>query len=306
MRAQRHSDRPAPHEGYIPVDHAALWYRDIGQGQPIIVLHGGPDFDCNYLLPEMDRLSDGFRLIYYDQRGRGRSARNVQPEDVSMQSDVDDIEQVRRHVALETVAILGHSWGGLLGMEYAIRYPDSVSHLILINTAFASYDDWVLFQQERRRRWATDIERMKRLSSTAVFQEGDPDTVAAYYRIHFSATLRQTEHLDAMVSRLRESFTKESILKSREIEERLMHDTCLRSDYDLLPKLQQLNIPTLVIHGEHDFIPVQCASRIAQAIPEAHFVLLPACGHFSYLECPDEVRHEIDAFFDRSGDLGSE
>jgi len=68
------SDQPAPLDGYLPVENARLYYRAIGQGQPILLLHGGPDFDHNYFLPDMDRLSDSFRLIYYDQRGRGKSS----------------------------------------------------------------------------------------------------------------------------------------------------------------------------------------------------------------------------------------
>lgn len=63
-----------PREGRISVGKTSLFYREIGQGQPIIVIHGGPDFDHSYLLPDLDRLADSFRLIYYDQRGRGRSA----------------------------------------------------------------------------------------------------------------------------------------------------------------------------------------------------------------------------------------
>ena len=61
-------------ETQLKVDGTALYVRAIGNGQPIIVLHGGPDFDHSYLLPDLDRLKDRFRLIYYDQRGRGRSA----------------------------------------------------------------------------------------------------------------------------------------------------------------------------------------------------------------------------------------
>jgi proline iminopeptidase len=60
-------DFPSPRDGYIPVGNAALYYREAGEGQPVLVLHGGPDFDHTYLLPDMDRLSDSFRLIYYDQ-----------------------------------------------------------------------------------------------------------------------------------------------------------------------------------------------------------------------------------------------
>ena len=75
-----------PHESRIPVGGAELYSREIGQGTAIIVLHGGPDFDHSYLLPELDRLSDSYRLIYYDQRGRGRSADGVKPEDVTLAS----------------------------------------------------------------------------------------------------------------------------------------------------------------------------------------------------------------------------
>jgi proline iminopeptidase len=86
-----------------------LFCRDVGEGHPIVVLHGGPEFDHAYFLPELDRLADSFRLIYYDQRGRGRSAVGVRPEDVSIRSEIDDLECVRSHLGLESVAVLGHS-----------------------------------------------------------------------------------------------------------------------------------------------------------------------------------------------------
>src|ERR1700750_2267736 len=88
------TQKAAPTELHIPVGNAAeLYSREIGKGPAIIVLHGGPDFDKSYLVPEMDRLSDSFRLIYYDQRGRGRSANHVQPEDVTIASEIADMEK---------------------------------------------------------------------------------------------------------------------------------------------------------------------------------------------------------------------
>ncbi len=297
MCANRQSDPSVPREGYIPVENAALFYREVGHGQPIIILHGGPDFDHTYLLPDMDRLSDSYRLIYYDQRGRGKSADHVQPEDVTMDSDVEDLEGLRAYFELESVAVLGHSWGGLLSMEYAIRHPDRVSHLILMNTAPASHDDYRLFRQDRLERATADVEKLKARSSDSKYQEGDPDTVAAYYRIHFRAALRQPEHLERVITSLRSSFTTEGILKARAIEDRLMNETWLSGEYNLLPRLKRLSIPTLVIHGDYDVVPVECAVHIAQAIPGGRFVLLRECGHFSYLECPDEVRQAIADFF---------
>ncbi len=88
------------------------------------------------------------------------------------------------------------------------------------------------------------------------------------------------------------------ILEARAIEQRLYDQTWLSDAYDLLPQLTGLNVPTLVLHGDLDFIPLESATRIARAIPAARLVVLPTCGHFSFLECPDQVRQAINAFFD--------
>ncbi len=72
-RAYQTQRTATPREARVPVGKVPLYSREIGQGQPIIVLHGGPDFDSSYLLPDLDRLAHSFRLIYYDQRGRGKS-----------------------------------------------------------------------------------------------------------------------------------------------------------------------------------------------------------------------------------------
>lgn len=284
-------------EGYIPVDSAHLYYREKGDGPPIIVLHGGPDFDHHYLLPDLDRLSDSFRLIYYDQRGRGKSATNVRPEDVTIKSEVADLEAVRRYFLLDTFAVLGHSWGGLLAMEYAIRYPGQLSHLILMNTAPASHDDFMLLRLDRRKNAAADVEILRTLATEEGYAEGDPDAVNRYYRVHFRSTLRRPEHMETLMANLGKGFTRDGILKARAVEHRLMEETWLRSDYDLLPQLQRLRVPTLVIHADYDLVPAACAAHVAQAIPGARFILLNECGHFSYIECPDEVRKELLDFF---------
>jgi proline iminopeptidase len=298
-------DGPALREGYARIKSVKLFFRAIGRGRPIVVIHGGPDFDHGYLLPELDSLSDCFYLLYYDQRGRGRSADRVRPEDVNIESEIEDLEGLREYFGLRTMAVLGHSWGGVLAMEYAVRHPNHVSHLILMNTAPASHDDYALFRQDRLNRNAADLGRLRALSSTDKYQEGDLEAEAEYYRVHFQATLRQQEHLEKIIGRLRANFTKESVLKAREIEKRLNNETWLSSEYNLLPKLQPLRIPTLILHGDHDLFPVECVAHIAQAIPGARLVLLRDCGHFAYLERPDEVHKEVTDFLNAPAEQNS-
>jgi proline iminopeptidase len=283
--------------GYVQVDGARLYYRDIGTGRPILVLHGGPDFDHHYLLPEMDRLADSFRLIYYDQRGRGRSAEGVRAEDVSVSSDVGDLDRVRNHLGLEFVALLGHSWGGVLAMEYATRHPERVSRLILMNTAPGSADDCqVLREHLLTLRTNEEIEQMQTIAVDARYLAGDLGVEADYYRIHFRPALRSPELLEDVVGRLRTHFTEETVLLARAIEHRLYDETWRTAGYDLVPKLTALSIPTLVLRGEHDFIPGAVAGRIAEAMPRAQLCELAGCGHFVYLDSPDEVHEHITDF----------
>ena len=116
-RAQQADRNLSPSESRIQVGNTSLYARVIGQGQPVIVLHGGPDFDHSYFLPDLDQLKDAFRLIYYDQRGRGRSAEHVRPEEVSLASDLEDLDKVMQHFQLEAPVLLGHSWGVVLASE---------------------------------------------------------------------------------------------------------------------------------------------------------------------------------------------
>jgi proline iminopeptidase len=289
--------RATPHERRIPVGNATLYAREIGRGQPIIVLHGGPDFDHRYLLPEMDRFSDAFRLIYYDQRGRGRSGDGVNPDDVTMASEVSDLDQVRQHFQLPAAAILGHSWGAVLALEYALKYPERVSHLIIMNPAPASAQDARLLRAAYRQKLGSDLDRLMEVAATAGYREGDPDTVAAYYRIHFKIALHRPADFERVISRLRAGFTRDNILKGRAVEERLVSETWAVETYDLLPRLGGLKIPTLVLYGDAEFIPAEAATHIAHAIPRARMVTFKACGHFSYLECPAAVRKELGDFF---------
>jgi len=279
-------------------DGVQLYVRDIGHGLPIVVVHGGPDFDHEYLVPEMDRLAAAsFHLVYYDQRGRGRSFFGEQPDPITMATEVDDLERVRAWFGFESVVVLGHSWGGLLATEYAISHPQRVSHLVLMNTAPASHADATVLRAElARRRSAEQTARMKELSSDPKFLAGDIQTEAEYYRIHYGTTLRNSAHLASVIGRLRTAFTEQSILAARAIEDGLYEDTWSRSDYDLIPALRLLDIPALIIHGDDDFVPLDVVRRIADAIAGSQLVVIPDCGHFAYLEQPARVDTTIAAF----------
>jgi proline iminopeptidase len=283
--------------GFLPAGSGRLYVREKGAGPPIVVLHGGPDFDSAYLLPELDRLTEWFRVIFYDQLGRGRSAPGVRPDQVSVESELEDLERVRRHAGLESIAVLGHSWGAVLALEYAARHAQRLTHLILMNPAPTSHQDARSFRDHlRRTRPASDADAMQALAASDRFRAGHLDIEREYYRLHYRLTLDRPELLDTLLPRLRANFTPERVLLARAIEQRLYDQTWSSPDYDLFPSMRRLAVPALVLRGEKDLVPVEVAAHVADAITTAQLVTLPRCGHFAYLEAPAAVAQQIRKF----------
>ena len=186
-------------------------------------------------------------------------------------------------------------------MEYALRRPERVTALILIDTAPASHADFVAFLEAlAATRTSAEAERIATLRGDPAYRRGDLEADAAFYRIHFRPALRRPTDVDRVVARLRSTFTPEAVVAARSIEDALYEATWRRDDYDLLPRLRTLAIPTLVVHGELDFIPVGLARHVASAIPDAEFVVLPDCGHFAFLEQPVRVHDAIERFLRRT------
>ena len=263
----------------------------------MIVLHGGPDFDHTYLLPELDRLAQHARLIYYDQRGRGRSADGVRPEDVTLASEMSDLDALRRSIGAESVGLIGHSWGGLLAMEYAARHPDRVTRLMLLNTAPASHADWTSLRERlRSMRAPGEVNRMREIAATSAYRAGDLGAEAAYYRVHFRVAVRDPKLLVTIVARLRIHFDPRRVLIARAIEDRLNEETSKLAGYDLIPRLAAIDTPTLLIHGEDDMIPIDLVGHIADSMPAATISALAGLGHFAFAENPDLVADRITRF----------
>jgi len=247
----------------------------------------------------MDTLIDGHRLIYYDQRGRGKSAAQVRAEDVTLASDVADLDAVREHFGMQSVVLLAHSFGAVLALEYAVRHPTRVARIILLNPAPASASDRQVLAAAYTKQLGPDMDRQNQIRNGSAYQQGDPDAVAARYRIHFEHALVRTSDYEKLMTRMDSAFHrqgKDGILEARAVEDQIYRDTWEKPGYDLMPQLAGLHIPTMVLVSDHDFIPVTIGEHIAHAIPGAKLVTLESCGHFSYLECAPQVRHALDTF----------
>jgi proline iminopeptidase len=260
-----------------------LFERRVGQGQPAVVLHGGPGAHHDYLLPGFDALATRRELIYYDQRGGGRSqvARDIA---VGWREQVEDLEALRQVWRLEQLTIVGYSWGGLLALLFAIEYPNRVSRLALISPAPA----WRAAREEFERRFsernlAPELQRQRAALRESGLREADPEAYAQrLFELSVAPYFHNPEGAHDLTPFRVTGRTQQEVWTSL-------------GDYDLRPSIARLRIPALVLHGESDPIPIEASRELARHL-KAEFHPLQRCGHVPYVEAFEDFVTRVDGF----------
>ena len=261
----------------------ALFERRVGEGPPVVVLHGGPGASHDYLLPWFDTLARGRSLLYYDQRGGGRSP--VPPGTaVGWREHVADLDALREAWGLDRLTLAGYSWGGLLAEIYAIEHPGRVERLALISPAPA----WREARDEFERRFAArantpELQAARTALRESGLRERDPESHA---RRQFDLAVAGYFHDPA---RARD-------LTPFRITGRTQQEVWASlGAFDLRPALAALRIPAVVLHGDDDPIPVESARAVADAL-HASLHVLPHCGHVPYIEAFDDFVRILNEF----------
>ena len=263
-----------------------LFERREGEGPAVIVLHGGPGAHHDYLLPAFDALADGRTLVYYDQRGGGRSPVG-RDEPVGWREQVADLEALRTLWGYTTLSLAGYSWGGLLAMLYAIEHPRRVSHLGLISPAPTNRGERMEFERRfQERNLAPVVQAEREALRLSDLRSRDP---AAYRQRVFELSVAPYFHDPAQAANLTPfrvtGRTQQAVWESL-------------GEYDLRPGLEALTCPSVVLHGDDDPIPLESARDTAMRL-NAPLTILDRCGHVPYVEAFDRFRQTLDEFLPR-------
>jgi proline iminopeptidase len=262
----------------------AIFERRIGEGRPAVVLHGGPGADHEYLRPGFDALARGRQLIYYDQRGGGRSpvARDVP---VGWTEHVADLEALRALWGIDRLSIVGYSWGGLLALLYALEHPENVERLALVSPAPTWRAAREQFEQAfSRRNLDPALQEERRILRESGLRERDP---AAFQQRIFELSVAPYFH-DPTRAR--------DLTPFRVVNRTQQEVWASLGEFDLRPRLPQLRgIPSFVLHGESDPIPIEAAAGAAELIG-AEFHRLPRCGHVPYVEAFRDFERLVGGF----------
>ncbi|HXG69321.1 MAG TPA: alpha/beta hydrolase [Gemmatimonadaceae bacterium] len=170
-----------------------LQYRLMGSGRdPVVLIHGGPGFTSDYLADDLAPLASTHSLFVYDQRGIGRSTLVIDSTALAVQRYVEDLEAIRKHLGLNQLTLLGHSWGAAPAALYAMQYPERVRRMILVGAIPPERSGLVgAFQAMAAARDSTTRRRMTELSAIRAARPDDRAACEEYYQLLVHAVLRR-------------------------------------------------------------------------------------------------------------------
>ena len=246
------------------------------------VIHGGPGGDHTGFKPGLGPLAERMQLVYFDHRGQGRSAKG-DPATYTLDENVEDMEALRQHLGLGPIVSIGTSYGGMVAMAHAARYPRSVSHLVLVVTAAHAGFNARARQIVAERGTAEQKEVAAQLWAGAL---DTPEKLRRYYDVMGPLYSRSHDPVAAKAGRDRGILSPEALNRAFAPGGFLQH-------YDLRPELARIVAPTLILAGRHDWIcPPEFSEEIHRLVPGSDLRIFEESSHSIRA---DEPRRMIDA-----------
>jgi proline iminopeptidase len=251
-----------------------------------MVIHGGPGSDHSGFKPSFSPLAARMQVVYFDHRGQGRSAA-ADPATYTLDENVKDMEALRRHLGLDPIVSIGTSYGGMVAMAHAARYPDAVSHLVLIVTA--AHGGFIPRAQAIvRERGSPEQQAVCEALWNGAFRS--VEELRHYYRVMGPMYARQYDAAAAMPGRERAIYSPEPINRAFGPEGFLRH-------FDLRGELGRITAPTLIMAGREDWIcPVEFSEEIHRLIPGSDLRVFERSSHSIRSDEPDALIDAILGF----------
>jgi proline iminopeptidase len=285
-------------EGILPVNGYRLYWKGVGTAGPkgtVLALHGGPGATHDYLLSLNDLAEKGYRIVYYDQIGCGRSDLARRTTEYTVERDVDDLEALRKRLGLGRVHLFGSSYGGMLAIAYALAHPEGLKTLVSAS-GLADVPLAVREMQRLKSELPPEIrETLERFETRGEFQH--PDYLAAvmeFYRRHLC-------RLDPWPPEVTYSLDHISLPKYGTMNgpnEFTIVGTI--KEWNATPRLGEIHVPTLVTAGRYDEVTPTVAESIHRGIRGSEYQLFEDSSHLAFWEERAHYMDVLGAFLDRN------
>ncbi len=281
----------------VTVDGYKIVTYSYGKGNNILLLlNGGPGLPCDYLRdPHIFLADEGYRVVAFDQLGCGNSDRPADPSLWTIERYVEEVETVRRALGLEQFHLLGQSWGGWLSIEYALTYPDAIQSLILANTCGDLPHLTTELNRMRNALGSETVAMMLHHESLEQFEH--PEYLAAITILNYRHVCRlKSEWPDSLMASLND--WNMGPYGTMQGPNEFLYIGNLK-DWNRIPYMHRLKMPTLIITGTHDEIGPACALRMHNVLPDSEVVVCPNSSHVPFYEEPKEYFSALQNFLER-------
>ncbi|MEM9919757.1 MAG: alpha/beta hydrolase [Bacteroidota bacterium] len=277
-------------ERLLDINGSKVFTKVVGKGEPVLVVHGGPSFHHGYLLPHFEDLAKSYQLIFYDQQGCGRSNFNSDTAKISIAGMVDDIEGLRKELGIEKLNLLGHSWGGLLAMNYAVSFPENLKRLLLISptsgsSAMRKRDEDLMLQRDSKE----DKARMQAVQQTKAFEDRLPSAYEEMYSIGFERQFFDKSLVSKLDLKLPDNFYRNSLILFRFMGPDLQY-------YNLHGDLDLVKVPVLLLYGDYESTALESRAVLKASFTNSEYVEIKDAGHFPFIEKPAEFLTVVKQF----------
>jgi proline iminopeptidase len=302
------SDRSAPgvyriEEGFVNANGVMIYYKIIGEGPPLVILHGGPGASHDYFLPALLPLAEKNRMVFIDERGSGRSGKIEDPSGYTLENMAADVEAVRSSLRLGRINLMGHSFGGVLAQAYALRFPENLSRLILCSTFHSTRKMNDVFRKMVGDMTPVLRRRIETMEKKGLYGWGRDFEKNRYTPEYMSAAWGEGYFPYLYQGRPDPNFDPAAMGNMAWDVYREMwgsHGEFIidgnLSQVDFSDRLGSIRIPTLITVGDHDECAPSLSEEMQRLIPGARLVVLPRSGHMTFVDQPALFLRAVDGF----------
>lgn len=291
-------------EGFVDANGVLIYYMIVGRGTPLMIVHGGPGASHDYLLPYLLPLARSNRLVFIDERGSGRSEKLQDSVQYTLENMVEDVEAVRQALGLGKIALMGHSFGGVLAQAYAFKYQQNLARLILAGTFSSTTEMNKVLAREKQSMPPEELQKLQALEKAGLFGKGKPweqrrypDEYArlawgdGYFPYLYGA--RPDPNYDPMSGNTTTSWDLYREMWGSDGE--FVIDGNLKS-VEYAAKLPSIKVPTLIICGDHDEVDPSLSRAMHERIAGSKLVVMPNSGHLAFVDQPKLYIQAINDF----------
>jgi len=301
-----HAQTPATYplqDGFVDARGVLIYYQTLGQGAPLLIVHGGPGASHDYFLPYLLPLARHHKLIFIDERGSGKSEKLDDPSGYTVENMVEDTEAVRQGLSLGRISLLGHSYGGVLAQAYALKYQANLTHLILCSTFHSTSKMNEVFRRMLAGMTPQLHDRILSLEKAGLYGKGkdyeknrypNDYMIAAWAEGYFPYLYqrRPDPNYDPIANgNMSWDLYREMWGSNGEY----VIDGNLKS-VEYAGRLGAIKVPTLITAGDHDECAPSLSEEMHGLIEGSKLVIFPQSGHMNFVDQPRLFVKTVDDF----------